>query len=74
MTYHTMVLSEPDAIHNGFVRRYFAIIDVSIVGTQWHWQQVDANGNRVGSLSDPFLTEDDAMDAALQAMNGDGWE
>lgn len=74
MTYRTMVLNEPDTVHAGFVRRYFAIIDVSMANDKWHWQQVDANDHRVGALSAPFKTEDDAMDAALQALNGDDWE
>lgn len=74
MTYHTMVLSEPDSAHTGFIRRYYATIDISMPTTNWLWRQVDANGSYVGPVSTAFLTEDEAKNDALQALNGDEWE
>lgn len=74
MTWHTMVLSEADPHRQGFIRRYFATIDVVMSGSAWVWQQVDANGSYFGHASAPQPTEDLAKSDALQTLNGDEWE
>ncbi|MEI6746347.1 MAG: hypothetical protein WCL34_10320 [Methylococcaceae bacterium] len=74
MTYHTMILSEPDNTHNGFIRRYYATIDISMPSTQWMWQQVDANGQPFGVVSQTFASEEEAKRDALSKLNGDCWE
>lgn len=74
MTWHTMVLTEPDPAHAGFIRRYYALVDVSMVGTLWHWRQVDANQKPFGAVSPPFNTEDDAFDDAMKSLGGYQWE
>ena len=74
MTHHTMILSESDNIHAGFIRRYYATIDISMPSKQWMWQQVDANGQLFGSVSQTFATEEDAKRDALSKLNGDCWE
>jgi hypothetical protein len=43
-------------------------------GTDWVWQQVDENGNYVGSANGPFPTEGAAKDAALKTLKGDAWD
>ena len=74
MTYHSMVLSEPDSANIGFIRRYYATIDISQPSTSCFWRQIDANGNYVGSVSASFPTVDDAKNDALHVLNGDRWE
>jgi len=73
MTYHTMQLSEPDPSHAGFIRRYYATVDVAMSGTTWTWRQVDTNGSNVGKPSQSHATEDDALKDALNRLNGDEW-
>ena len=74
MTWHTLAINEADHLHAGFIRRYFAIVDVSMPATSWFWQQVDVNGRHVGLAHGPFGTEDDAKRHALKKLNGDKWE
>jgi hypothetical protein len=74
VTWNTMILSESDPNHLGFVRRYYATIDIFASGNNWAWCQVDTAGNYVGSQSKFFQTEDDAKNDALQVLNGDWWE
>ena len=74
MTWHTMVLSEADPRHNGFIRRYYATIEVAMSGTSWTWCLVDASGNYVDNASNPLPTEDTAKEDALKKLNGDKWE
>lgn len=69
-----MVLSEPDNLKLNFIHRYYATIDISMLTNSWHWRQVDVKGNYVGSISAPFITEDQAKNDALQKLNGDDWE
>lgn len=74
MTWNTMILSEPDSAHAGFMRRYYATIDVAMSGTYWLWRQVDAHGNYVGTVSAQFSTEAEALQDALSQLGGDRWE
>ncbi len=74
MTHHVMVLNEADSNHPGFIRRYYATIDVFMSGQNWEWCQVDYNGKYVGNNHTPFISEIDAKADALKNLNGDEWE
>jgi len=76
MTWHTMICSEGDPNHPGFIRRYYATVDVSMPGGTWYcyWQQVDANGKLIGNAAGPFPAQEDAKADALRQLNGDEWE
>lgn len=75
MTHHTLRLEEDDPHHPGFIRRYYACIDVSMPSGAggWVWAQVDVDGKYVGGASQPFTSEDEAKDDARRALDGQ-WE
>ena len=74
MSWHAMRLEEADPDHPGFIRRYYAVIDVFIKGSGWVWVQMDADGNRVGNASVPYSHENVAKKEAINALNGVEWE
>lgn len=74
MAWHTMVLSEPHPTKAGFISRYFAVVDVAMSGMNWIWRQVDHAVNYVDNSSAPLTTESDALNDALNKLNGDNWE
>lgn len=73
MTQYTMQLSEPDPNHQGFIRRYYAIIDVFMSGSDWHWIQTDSNGKFFGAMSGSHDTSEEALCDALRKLGGDCW-
>lgn len=73
MSHHKMRLSEADPSNQGFIRHYYATIDVLISNNYWVWRQVDANGKYFGSPSKNFNTEHEAKNNALEHLNGDEW-
>lgn len=73
MSWHTMVLSEADSNHQGYIRQYYARVDIRMSGADWIWQQIDINGDFVGESSS-HPTEDKAKNDALNSLNGDYWE
>jgi len=74
VTWHTMVITEDDPSHSGFIRRYYATVDISRQGSDWVWQQVDVNGNYIGNINGTLSTEDSAKDDALKILKGNYWE
>jgi hypothetical protein len=74
MTHHTMVITEPNPNHPGFISKYYATIDVTLSGTNWEWCQVEYSGKYIGNTYSPFATEDDAKADALRQLNGIGWD
>jgi len=69
-----MILSENDNQKIGFIRRYYAKIDITLHHNSWIWQQIDAHGKNFGNPSNNFATEQEAMDDALAQLDGDDWE
>lgn len=74
MTIHSMVGTEEHPTRMGCSQRWYAAVDVAMVGTSWHWQQVNPRGIHVFGTSAPFPTEDDAKEDALSTLGGDEWE
>ena len=73
MSHHLMVLSEADPSKAGYIRRYYATIDISLSGNKWYWQQIDAHGAPIGNANGPFDSEGNAKNNALITLNGDDW-
>jgi len=71
---HTMVISEEDPNHSGFIRRYFATVEITLQGSNWVWRQVDTDGKYVGTVSGTISNEDLAKDDALKTLKGYYWE
>ena len=73
MSLHVLRVSEDDPHHAGFIRHYYAHIDIVMQGSDWVWKQKDINGNYIGNTSQPQPTEDAAKDDAMQKFDGDEW-